>query len=247
LEDKLMELEETNQALKRDVTRRKQVEAQLNASLREKEVLLKEIHHRVKNNLQVLSSLLSLQADSIKNKEGLKALSESRSRVMSMALVHEQLYNSKDLARVDFADYANILTTQLLRSYGVKPGQIRLQLAIDPILLGVDQAIPCGLIINELVSNALTHAFPGKRATHRAVETPSEIRVGLHSEQADTLTLTVSDTGVGLPPTVNLNKPSSLGLQLVITLTQQLQGAITLERAAGTTFRITFPAFSQRS
>ncbi|MBI1877890.1 MAG: response regulator, partial [Chloroflexi bacterium] len=241
LEDKIVELEEANQALKRDIAERKRVEGQLKASLREKEVLLREIHHRVKNNLQVLSSLLALQAGSIKNKAGLAVLTESRSRVVSMALIHEQLHRSKDLARIDFADYVRTLTTQLFRSYGIKPGQIGLQIAVDPVLLGIDQAIPCGLIINELVSNALKHAFPLAEALRRPAEAPAEIQIALHSEQEGPLTLTVSDTGIGLPQAVDLSKPDGLGLQLVTTLTRQLHGAISLERVAGTIFRITFP------
>jgi two-component sensor histidine kinase/CheY-like chemotaxis protein len=244
LEDKLVELDDTNQALERDIARREWAEEQLKASLREKEVLLKEIHHRVRNNLQILSSMLTLQANSIKNEQVRSALTESRSRVISMALIHEQLYHSKDLARIDFAEYARTLTTQLFRSYGIKPGQIELHLALDSVLLGVDQAIPCGLIINELVSNALKHAFSPSGGNPRPIGAPAEIRVALHSEQEDTLVLMVNDTGVGLPQAVDLSNPSGLGLQLVTTLTKQLQGTISVERGAGTIFRITFPYLS---
>ena len=219
-----------------DITDLREAEERISASLREKETLLKEIHHRVKNNLQVLYSLLTLQADLIHSEEGLKALNESRSRVMSIALIHEQLYRSEDLARIDFAGYVDALTAQLFRSYGVKPGQIERQITVDRILLSVDQAIPCGLIINELVSNALKHAFPASWEGPAA-----EILVSLTLEGDEMLTMVVSDTGIGLPQAIDLDQPKRLGLQLVTTLTRQLHGTLTLDRLQGTTFRITFP------
>jgi two-component sensor histidine kinase len=211
----------------------------MKTSLREKEVLLKEVHHRVKNNLQILYSLLALQADAIQNQEGLQALTESQSRVMSIALIHEQLYRSNDLARIDFASYVSSLTEQLFRSYGVKPGQIERRIAIDSALLSIDQAIPCGLIINELVSNALKYAFPPAKTTNL----PALIEISLHSDPGAGLTLTVRDTGIGLPQSVVLDKPGRLGLQLVAILTNQLHGTIEVERAGGTLFRITIPTF----
>jgi two-component sensor histidine kinase len=219
-----------------DITELKEAEERISASLREKETLLKEIHHRVKNNLQVLYSLLTLQANLIHSEEALKALNESRSRVMSISLIHEQLYRSEDLARIDFAGYVDALTAQLFRSYGVKPGQIERRIAIDRVLISVDQAIPAGLIINELVSNALKYAFPANWQGALA-----EITVSLFPESSDMLVLTINDTGIGLPLAIDLEQPTRLGLQLVTTLTRQLRGTLTLDRSQGTTFRITFP------
>jgi PAS domain S-box-containing protein len=218
----------------RDITERKRAEEQIRASLREKEVLLKEIHHRVKNNLQVISSLLNLQARYSKNKEVMNILRESQDRIDSMALVHEKLYQSREIARIDFADYLYNLTDSLLISYGVKSNDIVLNLDVDNVLIGVDTAIPCGLIVSELVSNSLKYAFTsgGK----------GEIRVELHSHDRDNFTLIVGDDGIGFPENLDFKKTESLGLQLVCTLTEQLDGWIELTRnkSRGTEFRIFF-------
>lgn len=216
-----------------DITERKEAEEKVQASLREKEVLLKEIHHRVKNNMQVVSSLLSLQANRVQDSASLEVLRESQNRVKSMALIHEKLYQSKDLAKVDFADYVRDLTMHLFRTYRTNAGAITLRINVsENVRLGVDTAIPCGLIVNELVSNALKYAFPGGRA--------GEVRVDLEREGGGELTLVVSDNGVGFPADVDPGHTGSLGLKLVTTLADQLEGSIELERSAGTLFKVTF-------
>ncbi len=216
----------------RDITERKRAEEQIRASLKEKEVLLKEIDHRVKNNLQVISSLLSLQARSVKGEQNRTLFRDSQDRVKSMALVHEQLYQSKDLAKIDFADYIEHLTTYLFRSYGVNSEVITLQINVKDISLHVDTAIPAGLIVTELVSNALKYAFPAGQKGH--------IRIACRAATDGQVALMVSDNGVGLSKEMDFRKTDSLGLQLVCTLTDQLKGTIELDRNGGTAFTLTF-------
>ena len=215
-----------------DISERKRDEAQIVSSLQEKEVLLKEIHHRVKNNLQVISSLLDLQASYVTDAEVQHMLQDSRGRVRSMALVHEQLYGTTDLAQIDFADYVERLTSFLYRSYGRQAGQVTLKLEIVPLLLSVETAVPLGLIINELVSNAYKHAFKGKQT--------GTIHIGLQVIDGDQLRLEIRDDGVGLPLGLDLNKSPSLGLTIVTTLVEQLLGTLSLRNEAGTGFVIDF-------
>ncbi len=232
VKDRTAELEAVNERLLQEIADRTQAEERLKASLQEKEVLLREIHHRVKNNLQVVSSLLYLQTRGIQDPQFLEKLQESQNRVKSMALVHESLYQSKDLVRIDFAEYIHSLTRHLFQSYGDHSPTIALSINIDEVSLGVDAAIPCGLIVNELVSNALKHAFPSGQT--------GEVRVDLYSEAEDRLTLVVSDNGVGFPPDVDIHNTQSLGLQLVNGLVKQLNGAMQLYHNGGTQVRITF-------
>jgi two-component sensor histidine kinase len=231
VEERTVELTKANEALQQEITERVQAEEQIQAALREKEVLLKEIHHRVKNNLQVMCSLLYLQSKNIEDEKTLELLQDGENRVRSMALVHERLYHSEDLARVDFTEYVRSLTGYLFRSYGVHRGVIQLRLDANDIYLGVDTAVPCGLMVNELVSNCLKHAFPGGRG--------GEIRIKLRSDD-DTFTLTVSDNGVGFPEGLDFQNTESLGLRLINTLAGQLEGTIELDRSNGTAFEITF-------
>jgi two-component sensor histidine kinase/ligand-binding sensor domain-containing protein len=218
-----------------DVTERNRAMAKLTTSLEEKEVLLKEIHHRVKNNMQVISSMLRLQAGYIDDARALELFQESQNRVKSMALIHEKLYQSQDLARIDFADYLRNLTSHLFRSYSGR-SDITLNLEVSDVRLGVDVGIPCGLIVNELVSNALKHAFPNGRS--------GQITVSLQRTD-DTYVLSVKDDGVGFPKDVDFRDSPSLGLQLVNTLTTQLEGEVELiSNGQGTEFRITFGAES---
>jgi two-component sensor histidine kinase len=216
----------------RDITERKRAEEQIKASLREKEVLLKEIHHRVKNNLQVISSLLYLQSRNVKDQATFEMLQESQSRVRSMALVHESLYKSQDLARIDFAKYARNLAGYLFRSYGVNTNVVQLKIKVDDVFLGVDTAILCGLIINELVSNSLKYAFPENRE--------GEIKIRLRTLDESAMELTVADNGIGMPADTNFRSSESLGLKLVTILTDQIDGKIELDRSEGTKFRIDF-------
>jgi two-component sensor histidine kinase len=217
-----------------EIAERKRAEEQIKASLKEKEVLLKEIHHRVKNNLQAISSLLYLQSKGVKDKEALEMFQDGQNRVRSMALIHERLYHSKDLTRVDFAEYVRNLASYLFRSYGVHSNVIQLKVNVEDVFLGIDTAIPCGLITNELISNSLKHAFPGGRG--------GEIRIELCSDHDGQFTLVVSDNGVGFPQDLDFLDTDSLGLQLVNTLIDQLEGTIELDRSGGTVFEITFTA-----
>ena len=207
-------------------------EERIRTSLREKEVLLQEIHHRVKNNLQVVSSLLNLQAEHIQHPETLRAFAESRARIQSMALVHEKIYRDASLARLDFSDYLRELTAQLFQSYNVRPEHITLRLELMPVAFGLDTAIPCALIVNELVSNALKYAFPPGH--------PGEIRVRLRSEDGNCVQLEVADNGVGLPAGFDEHQSQSLGLRLVRMLTQQLHGQLHLTSEAGVRYSLVF-------
>jgi PAS domain S-box-containing protein len=205
--------------------------AQLQASLEEKEVLLKEIHHRVKNNLQVVSSLLSLQSEQIQDGRTWEMFVDSQARIRSMALVHEKLYQSAELARVNFGEYVRSLGAYLLRSYGEKADTVTITVDIAGTTLDIDMAITCGLITNELVSNALKHAFPLGQG--------GQIRIAFSQDQGR-LVLIVEDNGIGFPTHIDFRNTESLGLQLVITLVEQLEGWIELDRTVGTTFRVVF-------
>ena len=222
-----------------DITERKRVEEQIKSSLEEKEVLLKEIHHRVKNNLQVISSLLDLQSEYVKGKKTREVFHETQNRVRAIAHIHERLYQSKDLARIDFAEYIRHLGNYLFQSYGVDPNFIKLKVNVKDVVLDVNTAIPCGLIINELISNSLKHAFRKRKK--------GEIRIDLYSDikRADShryrlYTMTVRDNGVGFPKDLDFRNTESLGLQLVNALTNQIGGSIGLNRRYGTAFKITF-------
>jgi PAS domain S-box-containing protein len=215
-----------------DVTERKQSGEKVKASLREKETMLKEIHHRVKNNLQVIQSLLNLQARKIKDPQALEVINQSRDRIRAMALVHEKLYQSPDLAQIDMTDYLQGLSISLFHSSQVSPNKVKLKLEMEEVQLGINEAIPLGLILNELISNALKHAFPGGRE--------GEIRVGLALVDEGLIRLSVRDNGIGLPGEVGFREAESLGFQVVSALVEQLSGSIELDREVGTEFRITF-------
>ena len=212
---------------------RTRAEEHLKASLKEKEVLLREIHHRVKNNLQVISSLLRLQSRTIKDDAICRVFKESQDRVKTMAIIHEKLYQSTNLAGIDFAGYIRDLTANLYRSYGVSQETISLRIQAQNVFLGINMAIPCGLIINELVSNCLKHAFPGGER--------GEIYIDLSSDP-DQIILTVGDNGGAFPKGLDFRNTESLGLQLVLSLIEQLEGAIELHSDGKTEFRIAFPA-----
>ena len=215
----------------RDITERRQSEEKIRVSLREKEILLREIHHRVKNNLQIISSLLNLQSKYVRDKRDLEMMRESQDRIRSMALIHEKLYKSESLADIDSREYVTDLTRELMRLYGTK-SDISLKIEVEDVFLDIDTAIPCGLIINELVSNCLKHAFPGGKS--------GEITVRLRSLDGKT-ELLVSDNGVGIPEDMNPFEAESLGLRLVTILAEdQLEGDIGLDRSKGTSFYITF-------
>ncbi|MBI5822953.1 MAG: HAMP domain-containing protein [Chloroflexi bacterium] len=199
---------------------------------REKEILLKEIHHRVKNNLQIISSLLNLQTDQVKDTGTLRALRDSQARVRSMALIHEKLYQSKDLAKIEFGEYVQSLAKDLFRSYQRALGNIKLNIQVDEIALDLDYAVPCGLILNELMTNTLKYAFPNGR--------DGSIQVELHAGPGQTLSLRVTDDGVGIPADLDIFNNKSLGLQLVNSLVKQVDGKLVIENSKGTSFLVSF-------
>ena len=204
-------VQERTRNLELQAARCREAEEKAETSLREKETLLSEIHHRVKNNLQIVCSLLALQCDSVQDDKILAALNDSQSRIRAMALIHEQLYRSEDLARIDFSEYIPNLTDTLLQTYleGMSPVSVRSR--VDPVLLDVGTAIPCGLIINELFTNCLKHAFPEHR--------PGEVSIEFYrNESDDGYVLTVADNGRGFPKDFDYRNARSLGLQLVLNL-----------------------------
>uniref|UniRef100_A0ACD5GQM2 Sensor histidine kinase n=1 Tax=Desertifilum tharense IPPAS B-1220 TaxID=1781255 RepID=A0ACD5GQM2_9CYAN len=217
-----------------NMTSRRQMEDKLKQSLKEKEVLLKEIHHRVKNNLQVISSLLKLQSGYIKDENTIALFKDSYNRVRSMTLIHEKLYRSQDLGRIDVPDYIHTLTGNLIKSYVMLANTIQLELNIEKVLLDVDTAIPCGLMINELVSNCLKYAFPKGDS--------GKIQVDFGSVDEQYFQLSVRDNGIGLPKDFDFETADSLGLQLVVNLTEQLEGTLQIDCESGTCITIRFPS-----
>jgi two-component sensor histidine kinase len=209
---------------------RKQTEEGLKSSINEKDILLKETHHRVKNNMQVIHSLLNLQTHYAKNEEAVNVLKESQNRVKSMGIIHEKLYKSSDHSKIDFSDYVKSLTADLLDSYDVI-GTIFPVIEIEDIKFNMETAVLCGLIINELISNSLKHAFPNNKT--------GEVRVSLKLI-GNRYQLIVSDNGIGFPDEIDFKNTESLGLQLVNNITGQLDGEIDLDRSAGTKVTISF-------
>jgi len=212
---------------------------QVRSSLGEKEILLKEVHHRVKNNLQVISGLLNLQAHHITDELSRGIYKESQNRVISMALIHEELYQARDLARVDFGAYIENLVENLFGSYSVDKDRVTLDLDIDHTEMVVDTAIPCGLIVNELISNCLKHAFPDGMN--------GRVRVAFHELDDKEYELVVSDDGVGLPLEMDITRTDSLGMQLVFLIVEQLKGKIEVSREGGTGFHILFREYLEAS
>jgi PAS domain S-box-containing protein len=216
-----------------DITESKRAEEKIEASLKEKEILLREIHHRVKNNMQIISSLIGLASENIKDKKYVDLFRESQNRINSMSLIHEKLYRSRDLAKIELNEYIRDLANAIFQSRGVKTGTIVLNINIENVQLGIDQSIPLGLIINELITNSLKYAFPGDRK--------GEIKVSLHLINENTFELIVGDNGVGIPYDVDFRKTGSLGLRLVTMLVEnQLKGKIDLDISKGTEFNIKF-------
>ena len=221
----------------RDITERKESETKIMASLREKDVLLREIHHRVKNNLAVICSLMYLESTYAKDEHTAQVFRESESRIHSMALVHETLYGSKNLGCIDFSEYARVLATDILSSYGNQSEEsikVQLKSEMEPVIMTIDVAVPCGLILNELISNAMKHGFAGGR--------PGEITITLRSGPEKSCFLSVNDTGRGIPSDLDLKSNKSLGLRLVRSLTKQIRGSFELIRTEpGTSARVQFP------
>jgi PAS domain S-box-containing protein len=219
----------------RNITEKKQEAEKIKQSLKEKEVLLKEIHHRVKNNLQIISSLLNLQADFIKDKPAREKYNESIGRVKSMAIIHELLYRSKSLSSIKLGDYVRELVSYISKTYNIAKGvKVEMNINVSNDLIEMDKAIPCGIIINELLSNAFKYAF-AKRSSGTIKVEFNELK-----NQKFKYELFVSDNGVGLPKKFDFINPSTLGLQLVQTLTQQIGGKLEVSSKKGTTFKIRF-------
>ena len=203
---------------------------ELRQALGEKTMLLKEVHHRVKNNLQVICSLLSMQIDNAAGASCAAALNDAYSRVQAMSLIHEQIYQSESLSDLDFGEYVQALSHRLFATYCVDPSRIGIELSVEPIRIDMQRAIPCGLILSELFSNALKYAFPDGRA--------GLIRVSLRRMPAGRMELAVEDNGRGLPAALDWQTTPSLGMQVVRTLSRQLRAEVSLRSGpAGTSFR----------
>jgi two-component sensor histidine kinase len=218
----------------RQVSERERAEETFRASLRQQEVLLREVHHRIKNNLQIISSLLDIQASTVQDPHIVEMFTDIQNRVISMALIHETLYQSGDLGLVNFGRYARSLAERIFQSYNVMADRIALQIHADEVMLDPNQAVPCGLILNELLSNCLKHAFLADRE--------GEIHIELRLDGAQGVSMIVRDTGIGFPAEVDFCHTETLGLQLIYTLTEQLGGTIEPESNGGTAFKLSFKA-----
>lgn len=214
-----------------EITDKKEIQEQMLESIHEKEVLLQEVHHRVKNNLQVISSILNLQSSYVKDENSLNILRESQNRIKSMSFIHESLYQTRDFSKIEFGSYILSLTNSLIHSYSIGAGRIELKTKFQKVHLSLDQAIPCGLIVNELVSNALKYAFPD----HQDGIITMELK-----EKSGKIYLSIGDNGIGLPKDLDVENSDSLGLQLVYTLAEQLDSHVELQDQKGTKFLITF-------
>lgn len=225
-------VENRTRQLKDEIGRRKQTETRITAALKEKEVLLQEVHHRVKNNMSVTASLLKLQSSAITEPKVLKILTDTRARIKTMALIHDKLYRSTNLTHINFQTYVQDLVKTEFRTYGVSRDRISVKVAVEELFLEIDLATPCALIINELVSNAFKHAFPGNRK--------GEITVALSAINGDEAELIVTDDGVGFPADLDFENSELFGLYIIKLLVAQIEGTIDLDRDGGTTFRIRF-------
>jgi two-component sensor histidine kinase len=240
VEERTAELNALTAELRADIAQRQQVEEELRdsqtrlqAALQEKEVLLAEVYHRIKNNLQIISSLLDLQADTVADPQVRALFEDSQQRIQAVALLHESLSQVKNVARIPAAEYINRLSTQLFQAYAPPGDRITLSIQVDPIWIDVRNAVPCGLLVNELLSNSLKYAFPGDQG--------GEITISLRATSEGQMALIVRDTGIGFPADVDFRHTDSLGLQLVCLLTEQLGGTIELERTSGTQWMLGFP------
>ena len=222
----------------RDITRQKEMETLIVKSLREKEILLKEIHHRVKNNMQVISSLLYMQSKITDDEKTKNILIESQNRIKSIALVHESLYQSPNLDNIDYIDYLRKIARYLFESFNITSDRIIFTITGEKVYLDIDKAIPCSLILNEMISNSLKYAFPDNQKGTIQID----VRSGTHN-----VIIIYTDNGVGIPEHITLDNTGTMGLQLINGLTNQLKGTVELEREHGTVYKITFPMMTPRS
>jgi two-component sensor histidine kinase len=219
-------------AVIKDITEIKQAE-----EMRRKDLLLKEIHHRVKNNLQIISSLLRLQSRKFTDEETIEAFRESQNRAKMMAIAHEKLYQSRDLENIELENYVSTLSNYLLNTYGCEPEDIKIDINIKNVILSIDTAIPLGLILNEMVSNALKHAFKNHKG---------KIQIEMRPEDNGLYALTIRDNGIGFPEDIDFTNTESLGMQIVVSLVEQIEGRIELKRDNGTEFKIMFKELSYK-
>jgi two-component sensor histidine kinase len=240
VEERTAELNALTAELRADIAQRQQIEqelrdsrARLQAALQEKEVLLAEVYHRIKNNLQIISSLLDLQAETVADPQVRALFEDSQQRIQAVALLHESLSQTKNMARIPAAEYVNRLSTQVFQAYAPPGDRVTLKIQADPIWIDVRNAVPCGLLVNELLSNSLKYAFPGDQG--------GEITITLRATSEGQMVLIVRDTGVGFPASLDFRHTDSLGLQLVCLLTKQLGGTIELDRASGTQWTLGIP------
>jgi PAS domain S-box-containing protein len=215
-----------------DITARMKAEEKIKESLAENDMLLKEIHHRVKKNLQVICSLFNLQKEAIMDKETYEMVGECQNRIRAIAIVHEKLYQSESLSNINLKEYIIDLINNLFNFHEINPNKIKVSTDIENILLGINSAIPCGLIVNELVNNSLQYAFPRNGE--------GEINIIIHLTNLDIMDIVISDNGIGLPEDLNIFGGGPLGMQIVDTLIKQLKGRISIDRDRGTQFHITF-------
>lgn len=214
-----------------DITQRKKYEAEMQSSLKEKEILIDEIHHRVKNNLAIISGLLHLQSSQIEDEKLLEIFDESRRRIQSMALIHEKLYHTESFEKIDFSEYVTSLIDYIQSSYNTSSTSITVNTSIKNVHLDLKHAVPCALILNELISNSYKHAFNGKPA--------GVIDIDIF-KNGPTLSMTIMDNGIGIDPTIDIVQSSSLGLTLVNSLVNQIDGKLSMNSTNGTTFQLTF-------
>ncbi|HRG46134.1 MAG TPA: histidine kinase dimerization/phosphoacceptor domain -containing protein [Leptospiraceae bacterium] len=230
VDERTIELNQVNIELRKEIGDREALEVKMKESIKEKEFLLREIHHRVKNNLQIISSILHLQSSSVHNEKANAIFDDSQSRIKSMALVHETLYQSGNLARINFHEYLQNLIINLFRCYGAK--NIKYEIHLDEIQLNLDSAIPCGLIINELITNSIKYAFPDREGM---------IIIRLTKNEKGLDELSVEDNGIGLPINFDYQNTKSLGFQIVVTLAKQINAILKVDRTNGTCFKIQLP------
>jgi two-component sensor histidine kinase len=240
VEERTAELNALTAERHADIAQRQRIEeelrdsqARLGSALQEKEILLTEVYHRIKNNLQVISSLLDLQADMVADPQVRALFEDSQQRIQAVAILHESLSQAKNVARIPAAEYINRLSTQVFQAFAPPGDRITLSIQADPIWIEVRNAVPCGLLVNELLSNSLKYAFPGDQG--------GEVTIALRATAEGQMVLIVRDTGIGFPADVDFRHTDSLGLQLVCLLTEQLGGTIELERASGTQWTLKFP------
>jgi PAS domain S-box-containing protein len=220
-------------AIVRDITGRKKVEEKIKSSLKEKEILLREVHHRVKNNLQIISSIINLQANNTKKDEIKTVIKEIRNRILSMALIHEKLYQSDNIAKVEFSSYVRSLIMGLFTTYGITHDKVKMEIDVYNVPLNLDFVVPCGLIVNEIVSNSVKYAFPGNMK--------GKITVRFKPLQdGEGYELDIIDNGIGMPKEIDFHKTETLGLRLIRALITQLGGDVKIVKDGGTHYHIDF-------